>query len=92
MKFPEGKIGEFATKATDWVAQEAAKVEPAVAETMQKVAPIAESVQNVAGQVAAFAEKNWPRPPGQGQRSATPPKIPLPPPIRPKIIHPRDKR
>ena len=51
MKFPEGKIGEFAAKATDWVAQEAAKVEPAVAETMQKVAPIAESVQNVAGQV-----------------------------------------
>ena len=92
MKFPEGKIGEFATQATDWVAQEAAKVEPAVAETMQKVAPVAESVENVARQVAAFAQKNWPSPRGQMQRPATPPKIPIPPPIRPKIIQPRDKR
>jgi len=92
MKFPEGKIGEFATKATDWLTQEAAKVEPVVAETMQKVAPVAESVQNVAGRVAKFAEKTWPRPAGQGQRPAAPPKLPLPPPIRPKIIQSRDKR
>jgi len=92
MKFPEGKIGEFATKASDWLAQEAAKVEPTVAETMQKVAPVAVSVQNIAGQVAAFAQKTWPRPPGQGQQPAAPPKIPLPPPIRPKIIQPRNKR
>jgi len=92
MKFPEGKIGEFATKATDWLATEAARLEPGVAETMQKVAPMAESVENVAGQVAAFAQKNWPRPTQPGQRPAAPPKIPLPPPIRPKIIHPRDKR
>jgi len=92
MKFPEGKIGEFATKAADWLAQETAKAEPAVAETMQKVAPVAESVQNIAGQVAAFAQKNWPGTPGQGQRPTVPPKIPLPPPIRPKIIQPRGKR
>ena len=92
MKFPEGKIGEFATKATDWLATEAAKLEPGVAETMQKVAPVAESVQNVAGQVAEFAEKHWPRPPIRAQRPTTPPKIPIPPPIRPKIIQPRDKR
>jgi len=92
MKFPEGKIGEFATKAADWLTKETGTVGAEVAETMEKVAPVAESVQNVAGQVAAFAEKNWPRPPGQSQRPAVPPKIPLPPPIRPKIVQPRDKR
>ncbi len=92
MKFPEGKIGEFANKAEDWLSKEAGQLAPGLAETMQKVAPVAESVQKVAGQVAAFAEKNWPRPPGQGQRPPAPPKIPIPPPIRPKIIQPRDKR
>jgi len=92
MKFPEGKIGEFATKATDWLTKETGQVGAEVAEVMQTVAPVAESVQNVAGQVAAFAGKNWPRSPGQGQRPTAPPKIPLPPPIRPKIIQPRDKR
>ncbi|MGA3285427.1 MAG: carbonic anhydrase [Verrucomicrobiota bacterium] len=92
MKFPETKIGEFATKAEDWLSKETGKLGAGVAETMQKVAPVAESVQEIAGQVAAFAEKNRARPPGQSQRPPMPPKIPLPPPIRPKIIQPRDKR
>ena len=95
MKFPETKIGEFATKAEDWLTKEAAKLEPGLAETAQKVAPVAESVQNIAGQVAAFAEKNWPRPPLSVRAPAKPPippRIPIPPPIRPKIIQPRDKR
>ena len=92
MKFPETKIGEFATKAEDWLSKEAAKLEPGVAETMHKVAPVAESVQEVAGQVAAFADKNWPRPPLSARAPARPPKISLPPPMRPKIIQPRDKR
>ena len=92
MKFPEGKIGEFATKAAGWLTKEAAKFEPGVAETMQKVAPVAESVEQVAGQVVAFAEKHWPQAPGQGRRPAMPPKIPLPPPIRPKTGQSRDKR
>jgi len=92
MKFPEGKIGELATKAEDWLSKEAGKIEAGTAETMSDVAPVAESAQKIAGQVAAFAEKNWPRPAGQPQRPATPPRIPIPPPIRPKIIQPRDKR
>jgi carbonic anhydrase len=92
MKFPEGKIGEFATKASDWLTKEAAKLEPGMAETAQKVAPVAESVQQVAGQVAMFAEKHWPQPPGQRRPPALPPKIPLPPPIRPKTGQSRDKR
>ena len=92
MKFPETKIGEFATKAGDWLTKEAGQLEAGAAETMRNVAPVAESVQAVAGQVAAFAEKNWPRPPLSARAPAKPPRIPLPPPIRPKIIQPRDKR
>ena len=92
MKFPEGKIGEFTTKATDWLTQEAAQVEPVVAETMQKVAPVAQSVKEIAGQAAGYAEKNWPIPPTPRQPPATPPRIPVPPSIRPKIIQSRDKR
>ena len=92
MKFPEAKIGEFATKAEDWLSKEAGQLETGAAETMHNVAPVAESVQAVAGQVAAFAEKNWPRPPLSARAPAKPPRIPLPPPIRPKIIQPRDKR
>ncbi len=92
MKFPETRIGEFATKAGDWLTKEAGQLEAGAAETMRSVAPVAESVQQIAGQVAQFAEKNWPSPPGQSQRPSAPPKIPLPPPMRPKIIQPRDKR
>ncbi len=92
MKFPETKIGEFATKAGDWLTKESGQFEAGAAETMRSVAPVAESVQQIAGQVAQFAEKNWPRPPVAAQASAQPPKIPLPPPMRPKIIQPRDIR
>ncbi|MGD0252742.1 MAG: carbonic anhydrase [Verrucomicrobiota bacterium] len=92
MKFPETKIGEFATKAEDWLSKGTGKLEAGAAETMRDVGPVAESVQQIAGQVAQFAGKNWPRPPVSVQAPATPPKMPLPPPIRPKIIQPRDKR
>jgi carbonic anhydrase len=92
MKFPETKIGEFATKAEDWLSKEAGKLETGTAETMRNVEPAAESVQKIAGQVAEFAEKHWPRPPVSARAPTKPPKIPLPPPIRPKIIQSRDKR
>jgi hypothetical protein len=83
MKFPEAKIGEVAKKAEDWLVTEAAKLAPGVAETMQKVGPAAESVRDLAGQVGEFAEKHWPQPPVTKARPAVPPKIPMPPPIRP---------
>jgi len=92
MKFPETKIGEFATKAGDWLTKEAGQLEAGAAETMRNVAPVAESVQEAAGQVAGFAKKHWPRPSVSAQAPIEPPKIPIPPPIRPKIIQPRDKR
>jgi carbonic anhydrase len=91
MKFPETKIGEFATKAEDWLSKEAGKLEAGTAETMRNVAPVAESVQKIAGQVAELAEKHWPVPPSPKQPPAEPPKIPVPPPIRPKIVQRRDK-
>jgi len=60
----------------------------------QKVALVAESVESVTGQVAQFAEKNWPKPPPirvpppDVTKSPLPPirpgKAPLPPPIRPR--------
>ena len=45
MKFPETRIGEFATKAEDWLSKEAGQLEAGAAETMRNVAPVAESVQ-----------------------------------------------
>ena len=55
MKFPEGKIGEIASKAEDWLAH--------------KVAELATTA---------------PEKPSEAQ-APVPPKIPLPPPIRPKM-------
>jgi len=91
MKFPETKIGELAAKAQDWLATEATKLEPGLAGTMHKVAPAAQSVQDIAGQVARFAGKHWPQP-SPSEPPPPPPKIPVPPPIRPRIIQPRGKR
>ena len=77
MKFPEGKIGELATKAEDWLSKQAGKIGTPAQEAVRDVAPVAESVERVAKQVAQYAEKHWPKPP------TVPPKIPIPPPIRP---------
>jgi carbonic anhydrase len=77
MKFPEGKIGELATKAEDWLSKQAGKIGTPVQEAVREVTPVAESVERAAKQVAQYAEKHWPKPP------TVPPKIPIPPPIRP---------
>ena len=89
MKFPEGKIGEMAAQAEDWMKQKAAQTEARAAED---VAKSAEEVTKVAAQAAAYAEKHWPRTPGQTPPPSLPPKIPLPPPIRPRIIVRRPDR
>jgi carbonic anhydrase len=67
MKFPEGKIGELATKSGDWLPHQAEKIETAPTGTPDTKA-------DVAKRVVDYAEKHWPKPP----------KIPIPPPIRPK--------
>ena len=86
------KIGEYATKAEDWLSKQAGKIETGAAETIGKAAPVAESVQKIAGQVVEFAGKERSRPPEMAEPPPMPPKIPMPPPIRPKIIQPRNKR
>ena len=67
MKFPEMKIGEVAAK---------------VQNVIHEIAPVVESVETAAHNVAEFAEKHWPKPPG----SKLPPlrvKTAVPPPLRP---------
>ena len=83
MKFPQAKIGEAAVQIGNKVAQQAARVETAIG---QKIVPLVESVGQVAGQVAQYAEKNWPKaPPVRVQPSPLPPqKKKMPPPIRPE--------
>jgi carbonic anhydrase len=89
MKFPETKIGELAAHAEDWMKQKAAQTEAKVAED---VARSAEAVTKVAAQAAAYAEKHWPRTPAPTTGTTLPPKIPIPPPIRPRVIVRRPDR
>jgi carbonic anhydrase len=79
MKFPEAKIGELATKTEDWLSQKVEKLEMAIPGTPETKAAVAQ-------EVVEYAKKHWPQPP------VVPPKIPLPPPIRPKIIPTRGRR
>ena len=84
MKFPEAKIGELATKAEDWLSQKAEKIEAAIPGAPEIKAAVAQ-------QVVEYAEKHWPKPAGV-RPPTVPPKIPLPKPIRPKIIQTRGRR
>jgi len=56
MKFPEGKIGEQATKTGDWLPHKAEKIETAPP-------GIPETKADVTKQVGDYAEKHWPKPP-----------------------------
>jgi len=91
MKFPEGKIGEMAAKNANLSNQEAEQI------GAKPVVPVAKSpdeIARVVTQTAAYAEKHWPRTPVQMQPPAPtlPPKIPIPPPIRPRVIVRRPDR
>jgi carbonic anhydrase len=90
MKFPEMKIGEAAMHVEGKLSQAAAQIG---AQVQQKVVPVAEAVESVAGQVVEFAEKNWPKPPPiRMPPSPLPPfkKKTPPPPIRPRPDWRRD--
>jgi carbonic anhydrase len=86
MKFPETKIGEVASKAEDWLSKQTGKIGPAGQQAAQNVAPAARSAEEFAKNVAGFAEKHWPKPP------TAPPKIPAPPPIKPRPHFPGKRR
>lgn len=85
LKFPEMKIGEAATHVESELSQAAVQIG---AQVQQKIAPTVESVEQVIGQVAQYADKNWPKPPPiRVPPSPLPPgkkKTPPPPPIRPR--------
>lgn len=86
IKFPETKIGETVTKATDWLAHkvEDLKIEPNQMPPMEIVENPAQSKPaSLAGQVIELAQKHWPQTQQKPRSSASvPPKIPVPPPIR----------
>jgi carbonic anhydrase len=84
MKFPEQKIGETVAKAENWLAQKAGKIGEAIPGTP-------ETRETVARQVVDYAQKHWPTPAG-AQPPTVPPKIPIPPSIRPRIVPPRGRR
>jgi carbonic anhydrase len=77
MKFPEAKIGELATKVGDWLSKQTGNIGAGAQQAIQNVAPAARSAEDFTKNVAEFAEKQWPKPP------TVPPKIAVPPPIRP---------
>ncbi len=86
MKFPEVKIGEMAMKAEDWQSKMTGEIGSKVENEFKNIAPMVESAQSVAGQLAEFAEKNWPKPPPVRVPPPLPPmkkKAPPLPPIRP---------
>ena len=74
MKFPAAKIGE-------WVSAKVEDSQAKVQQQIQKVEPAVESAEAAAKQAADFAQHQW----GKATQGA-PPKIPLPPPIRPRLV------
>ncbi|MFO1515124.1 MAG: carbonic anhydrase [Verrucomicrobiota bacterium] len=82
MKFPDTKIGETVTKATDWLSQKVGDLEIHPAEAPPTETALPPRVVNIAGKVIDLAEKHWPMPPEPRRRTSPPPKIPVPPPIR----------
>ncbi len=80
MKFPETKIGETVTKAEDWLSKkiEQIEVKPSSLPNPPTISP---SAISAARKVVEIAEKHWPQPLSE----PVPPKIPLPPPLRPRM-------
>jgi len=92
MKFPETKIGETVTQATDWLSQKIGELETKAPEASASTPGAAPTALNVAEEVIQFAQKHWPKPAGTTSKppaapSAPPPlshRIPLPPRIVPR--------
>lgn len=77
MKFPEGKIGELATKVGNAISSQIGELKMQAQAEMAKAAPAVQATATTAKQVADYAQKNWPK---------APPKMPIPPPIKPRIV------
>jgi carbonic anhydrase len=77
IKFPETKIGETVTKAEDWLSGKVREIE-------SKMSPAAEPATPPKAPLLRASVASWQREKQQA-KSATPPKIPIPPPMRPKL-------
>ena len=75
MKFPETKIG-------DWAEAKIGEIKSGAEQALQMVQPVEESAEAAAKQVGDFTKEQLAR-----ASSAVPPKIPLPPPVRPGRIN-----
>jgi len=73
MKFPETKIGESVTKATDWLSQKVEDLQIQATESPAAAATPPPRAVNIAGKVIELAEKHWPSP--TELRRKTPPPI-----------------
>lgn len=88
MKFPDTKIGETVTKATDWLGQRVEDFKVSSSKALPVGSPQPRSpIASVAGQVIELAQKHWPKP-GPKSPVPVPPKIPTPPPIR---VYPKSR-
>lgn len=84
MKFPETKIGETVTKATDWLAHKVEDLKIQPNEAPGEIGEAPATAKSVAGHLVELAQQHWPKPepPRPRTGSGAPPKIPVPPPIR----------
>ena len=76
MKFPEGKIGELATKAEDWLSKQAGKIGTPARK------PFA-TLRRLPNRWREPPNRSLNMPKNTGRSRQLPPKIPIPPPIRP---------
>lgn len=77
IKFPETKIGETVAKAEDWLSGKVHEIE-------SKVSPGANPATPSKPPILRVSAASWQREKQQA-KSAAPPKIPSPPPMRPKL-------
>ena len=88
MKFPETKIGETVTQATDWLSQKVGSLQvPPTEAPPTELAP-APKVLNIAARIVDVAQQHWPKPPIPPPRPFQ--KPPIPPPIRVRPPFPKD--
>jgi carbonic anhydrase len=80
MKFPETKIGETVTKATDWLSQKVESLQRQPTEAPPSEFALPPKAANIAARIVDTAEKHWPRLAAPTARPS--PKPPIPPPIR----------
>ena len=82
MKFPETRIGETVTKATDWLSSKVEDLQIKPPEAAGAQSTLKPQIANVAEQVIEIAKQHWPKP--EESRRRLPPRIPVPPRIQVK--------